>query len=876
MNYAKGSSGSHVRRFDAAAFVAASLLAFFIAVAIPHTCRADEATLVWGDVTYDEDWNPVSNNRITIEDGQTYTVPLHTTRSAFVTSPSPLFQVTAMMYRLSDASVSGQKTLVSTFYPWKDTALSWEAPGRYEIDLYASYLTPSLGPFDFLRGLVFGATAYAQSNGDFVQSIFFTIADEAAKPKASSILFIPGVESSRLYMQSGGSEYKLWEPGVLSNQADAQALDLSPDGTSINHVYTKAGAVIDTETSYIGNLGIPVYLDDVYKTFLEQLAGLKASSTINDYEAFSYDWRQSPEDIVNKGTPYDEGTRYIEDDVERLATSSQTGKVTIVAHSNGGLVAKALMQKLAADGKAGLIDKIIFVDVPQTGTPKAIASMLHGDFQQLPQTSLSGIVVSQETARGLAENMPDAFDLLPSPAYFKSVATPVVDFAAAPMLKSKSGVAGTSISGDADLRTFMTTVSGRTKPVSSDIETPDVLSTKLFDSAIQLHSRLDSWTPPPGVQVIQIAGWGIDTPSGVAYSDFNDLSCSLISGCIHATTTRHTVIMTEDGDGTVVTPSQVATTSWDTYYMDIKTYNNIFHTSFQHANVTELKPFQDLLSLLISSSSPNSLPAYVSLNQPAAKSSEKELRLRALSPVSLDVYDLVGNHTGMISNPNTQSDDLYVEQRIPGSYYQLFGEGQYVGLPADGSYHVVLRGKNTGTFTFEVTPVSGGVAGTPVTFADVPVTASSTATLDILSSNPGLASLSEDVNGDGKVDLTIASSSQTQDPLAYAQVIKTSIVVMDIGNPVERQLQAKFENVIHLMRKSEEWNDEDDDGRDNKKTDKISLRVLRKLDKIEIWLQNESQKPISKKIKDERISQSQIQTIIAMIEELKRLVNSNL
>ncbi len=51
---------------------------------------------------------------------------------------------------------------------------------------------------------------------------------------------------------------------------------------------------------------------------------------------------------------------------------------------------------------------------------------------------------------------------------------------------------------------------------------------------------------------------------------------------------------------------------------------------------------------------------------------------------------------------------------------------------------------------------------------------------------------------------------------------------------------------------------------------------MRKLNKMETYVQNEIGKPVSKRIKDERVTQSQATAILGMIEELKGLVNANL
>ena len=886
MNNAEGSGVSHVRLADAATlFFAASLFALCTIFTNPALAHADDgpSQLVWGNATYDANTGDlITSDQIYIEDDGAYAVSLNVSKGisaqiqniqgGYVTQyPSDAY---GPLYFLPDPAHSPERDFVTTIGGSNGTTtLAWNKAGTYEFDAYkvqGPIFNDRFPYWQSILHLFIGMPAYAQVATPPYQTIRFTIVDESTIPKESNILFIPGIESTRLYTASGGTEHQLWEPGFFSNQADVKSLYLSANGNSINPVYTKANGAIDTESAY-AIAGITVHGDDVYKTFLQQLTDLKASSTINDFLVFPYDWRMTPDDIVNRGVQYDDGTHYLDQALIALAATSKTGKVTIVAHSNGGLIAKELMMRLQSEGKSNLVDKILLVDVPQTGTPKAIASMLHGDFQDIPESK--GFMASLATARGLGENMPDAYDLLPSVAYFAHVATPVADLSAAPTLKSTSGIAPNTITSSASLASFVTGSGGRKKPTFTDIETPDVLSAALLSNAAVLHASLDSWEPPAGVQVIQIAGWGIDTPSEVTYSEEQIAQCQNGS-CTMVAATRHVVDMTEDGDGTVVIPSEVATTSWPTYYINLLQYNKDTKLSTNHGDITETQPFQKLFALLLASTSQQVFPNYITDTLPPVISINKALRLRVLSPVSLDAYDSLGNHTGTAQNPNPQSDDLYVEEQIPGSYYQQYGEGQYIGLPADGNYTVKLHGTDTGTFTFEVTPVSGGVAGTPVTFADVPVTASSTATIALAGSSPASTTLALDINGDGKVDTTIASSTQTVDPVAYARLLIASIAGMDIGTPVQRQLQAKLTNVVYLLTKVDQWNADDDDARDMAKADKVSVRVLRKLGKIETYIQNEIGKPVSKRVKDERITSLQAAAIIDMIEELKVLVNT--
>ena len=61
--------------------------------------------------------------------------------------------------------------------------------------------------------------------------------------------------------------------------------------------------------------------------------------------------------------------------------------------------------------------EIIFVAVPQVGTPMAVGALLHGYEQGLPFNWFPAIL-NPATARAFASTSPMAYNLLPSAAYF--------------------------------------------------------------------------------------------------------------------------------------------------------------------------------------------------------------------------------------------------------------------------------------------------------------------------------------------------------------------------------------------------------------------------------------------------------------------------
>lgn len=181
--------------------------------------------------------------------------------------------------------------------------------------------------------------------------------DPCATPGAcaSNVLFLPGIEASRLYRPNydGGTD-QLWEPNADS---DANDLLLTADGQSArNDIYTKD---VIRQAYLVG--------PNIYESFVAQMDGLKTVGTITDWKSVPYDWRLSFDDILNSGHQFPDGrmyysgdhaatsSPYIVQELRRLAGSSKTGKVTIVAHSNGGLLAKALVEKLGDTEAAKLI-----------------------------------------------------------------------------------------------------------------------------------------------------------------------------------------------------------------------------------------------------------------------------------------------------------------------------------------------------------------------------------------------------------------------------------------------------------------------------------------------------------------------------------------
>jgi pimeloyl-ACP methyl ester carboxylesterase len=591
---------------------------------------------------------------------------------------------------------------------------------------------------------------------------------EKAPPEAdciedchSNVLFLPGIKASRLYKEGAlGTEDKLWLPNYFGSDLEELALD--GDGKSVEDVYARD--VLD-EAVLPGAAGV-----NLYKTFLGKLSDLKADRTINDYEAFAYDWRQNVEDIVREGTPYPQSAmRSLSADLDALAQSSQSGKVTVIAHSNGGLLAKALMLELEKSGKADKVDKVVFVGTPQMGTPLAALSLLYGYDESL----LAGTLISREDARALAENMPGAYGLLPSETYFDRMDEPFILFSSERThYKAFRDAYGEGIDSFGELAAFLSgSEDGRTKPEKDDIEFENVLGRNFLDRAMETDRRLDAWTPPEGVEAIQIAGWGLDTIGGVEYVEKEKARCYAVNGKVSSCTgigeyePVYEPRFTVDGDKVVTAPSALMlpeASNVKRYWVDLWSYDDLFTIQREHKNLFEIDSLNQFLSSIINDSySTEPLPEFIKTSRPADYEGAKpKLRMSLYSPLDIHLYDSAGRHTGPKKIMVDGQERTVFEENILNSYYYQFGERKYVGFSGGESIRMEMDGYGEGSYTLKLEEVKQAEHGEETvfhtTFNHLPVTSDTTVSLDIPETGlADMAPLEADIDGDGAKDYTV-------------------------------------------------------------------------------------------------------------------------
>jgi pimeloyl-ACP methyl ester carboxylesterase len=614
--------------------------------------------------------------------------------------------------------------------------------------------------------------------------------DAPATAQGSSVLFLPGTEASRLYMKTAtGEDQQLWEPTLLSN---ISALAVNADGSSVNTVFTKdiVGSIYGN-TPLVGAAVAQLDQQDlgVYSGFEQFMDALVAGGTIREWRAYPYDWRYDPFAVITKGTLTEmpDGSLqriYLEDVVKTMAADSPTGKVTIIGHSSGGLLAEALAETMG-DSASQYIDRIILVGTPQLGTPSAIGALLHADnFSDIPN-----LIVNSKQARATSSTMPGVYELLPSAAYFASILDPVVTFDASGTLSGAYAHAfGTAIDSVNTLGAFLTDGTGldeQSGPIS-DLRTPFALSPSLLQGARESEDTLAAWVPPNGLTVTAIAGWGQLTTKTLAYTTKTTNVCTRPNPfspavCKPSSQLAHTSVTTSGGDDTVLATS--ATGDDSALYLNLKSYRAAGNGNFTHQNLPSAKPIEDAISDLLKGLDPATEP-YLSEVEPSGGTRPLVI-VSSHSPVNLTATDSSGDLTGVIPIPGT--DFAIREEGVPDSSVIVDDDEEYLYLPQDGSYQIVATGYSSGTTELDVANVNDdGSDSTTAAFSNIPTTDSTTMTFSL---DSGAASAPLVDLGDGSSPFAVGSDTPaTFNPVQTVALLQTQFQSLVVRPGIKNRL----------------------------------------------------------------------------------------
>jgi pimeloyl-ACP methyl ester carboxylesterase len=503
----------------------------------------------------------------------------------------------------------------------------------------------------------------------------------------SSLVIIPGILGSYLMDPGDGSEVWPNVDAMLLSPSDAylDALRLSAEGSSGDTTMI-ASDIIRTLHSTI-----PFAHKDVYGPLI---AALEQEGWREGTDLFvaPYDWRLGVARAAQAVSPV----------IAKARDRSPDGKVTLLAHSMGGLVAKEF---LATATDTEYINTVIRIGTPQLGAPQMFHALEFGDdlgFHEGPFPLLNA-----QEVKSIAQNMPSAYELLPSERYTAVQGGYVID-------NRNGGHAILNFDGTNALMESSSTGEG-------------TRNGNLLAAAASFHAAQDT-AAIEGPAVYDLIGCqNPATPAEFILQD--DGTTETVHG---------------GGDGTVPTASafNMAASSTKTYF-SLYGENGADHEGLMNspgplalikALLRNATSSLDLKALGISTSTEDCLEG-----RPSSPHPETTIEVDISGPVTMDATALKDSGDGAANGD------------IPGSRHGTTGGGAFLMLPAGKPYQLHIQGSRTGTFTMKLRAFDDAARpiGT-ITYIDVPLaSASTTASLSIASSSED-AMLTLDAAGDGK------------------------------------------------------------------------------------------------------------------------------
>lgn len=386
---------------------------------------------------------------------------------------------------------------------------------------------------------------------------------------------------------------------------------------------------------------------------------------------FPYDWRYGVSGKYSNGTT---NVDLLKNKITSILAQTGASKVDVVAHSMGGLLTKKYIMEYPVLHK---IDKAVFVGVPNLGAPEAVKTLVQGSDMDIP-------FLSEAEVKKISQNMPGAYDLLPSQTYYNTNGS---------FIKTISnGVIEKSLNYQ-ESKSYMLDAYNLNQTAFTQAET---LHTSDFDNFDLKNTN---------VNVFNIVGCKNSTMTQFAVKETSPFTTSLV-----------TFDFSETGNGDNTVPiesaSSINASDNNTYYA-LKTK----HSSLLSQDGSK----QEIVNLIAGTnlSVGNNLITKAYLDADPNLCEPSGWFFGILSPVSIEIIDQNGNRAGVAVDGSIQNDIL-------GASYDIMGEHKYVFIPNDENqtYTINLKGTGTGTYTVKANMIVNGQITKAEQFINLPVTSS--------------------------------------------------------------------------------------------------------------------------------------------------------
>lgn len=479
--------------------------------------------------------------------------------------------------------------------------------------------------------------------------------------KRNPVVIIPGIMGSYLN-KDDEDKTEVW-PNVL------KAL-LPGTDTYLDDLILSTQGQVDSSNN-IFTTGIIKYIhnEDFFDGLISTLKS-KGYEEGKDLFVFPYDWRLDVADNVN-GIEHSK-VESLKSKIDKILSQSKSDKVDIIAHSMGGLLAKYYIKNVGGDK----VDKFIDIGTPHFGAPKAEKVLMYGDDMGMKINNFMGVNVDE--IKKISQNFPSTYNLLPSPRYFDPT---LPDYSY--YLYDLGDVDGDGIMGRLsydNTKSFLKNT-GR--------------NGLLIQNAEEMHKSLDDFNPADyGVDSYNVVGCGVPT-IGKIFANSQKFDGDF-----------HYQIKYISGDGTVPQRSAEGMSA-----------NRLFYANdIQHATMSS----QDGIRNLVASILGDDVDNFDYINNTNIKTDTANCTLpdgkiiSIHSPVSLDIYDDAGHHTG----PDENGD---IEYEIDGVTYDTLDGNKFAFIPDGLNYTVKFNATGVGSAGVDVQEYRNGKISKSESFENIPI-----------------------------------------------------------------------------------------------------------------------------------------------------------
>lgn len=585
-------------------------------------------------------------------------------------------------------------------------------------------------------------------------------------PARAPVIFLPGITGSHLQNPSG----EVWpdegrtalSPGdehfdVLALQADGRtpastsdpAYQIAVDRTNgISGVIDRVELCLLTACAGVSDVYAPVFAHLDSRGYRRGV----------DLFPFAFDWRRD----------VDANAALLLAEIDRVRARTGSARVNVVAHSQGGLVARAA---LADDRSVGKVARVATLGTPTLGATQFLGVL---DYRQPCQSVelFGGCILNRAKAQELVTNWPGALALLPSRPYYQAYGSPI----------------NRLIDDDGDGRN-----EGYLSPSAVRARLAD-RNLALVDEAAGLHQRIDPWAPAdPSVALTRFVGTGRGTIERV--EEFLTERCTGVLWWRRCRLVETFRMQYGNGDGTV--PRHSADVHHPASGLDLRGSGVTYYLAdVSHSDLVKSPAVLDAVLGFLEAPAGPAAPAgdeageadRVGVADGTAQASSEPAPLNGVEitstgPVTALVTDRAGRRTGTLDPARRP-----LTENVPGSSVVLSEHTSAFFLARPDRYRARWRATGDGDLTLQLRSHTDGEVSSLRSVGPIRVRAGGLVSLDLrLPVGRGTLPVSIDDDGDGRTDRRVAVRPETRGRAAEDRLAPTVDVTLRPRPPVDGQ-----------------------------------------------------------------------------------------